>query len=121
MILLDLGLPRIDGVEAARQIRRERDVPIVALTGHRDGPLREGALDAGASSCVLKPFLGEEVVGALCDALVTHAEGLREAARLESRETLAAMLRVVGYPEEWAELLERRCYEAAVVWRGTSE
>lgn len=121
VILLDLGLPRLDGVEAARRIRRERDVPIVALTGHRDGPLREGALEAGATSCVLKPFLGEEVVGALCDALVLHAEGVRDAVRTESRQTFAAILRAIGYPEEWAELLERRSYDAGVVWHWTAE
>ncbi len=120
VILLDLGLPRIDGVEAARRIRRERDVPIVALTGHREGSLREGAFEAGATSCVLKPFLGEEIVGALCDALVIHAEGVRDAARRESRETIATLLRAMRYPEEWAETLERRCYEAGVAWRWRS-
>jgi response regulator NasT len=119
VILLDLGLPRLDGVEAARRIRRERDVPIVALTGHRDGPLREGALEAGASSCVLKPFLGAEIVGALWDALAMHQESVANAARLESRRTLAAILGAIGYPEEWVDVLEQRCYEAGVVWRWT--
>jgi len=69
VILLDLGLPRIDGIEAARRIRSERTVPIVALTGHSAGGFVERALEAGASSYVLKPFGEAELVGALRDRI----------------------------------------------------
>src|SRR5262245_41521829 len=48
-ILLDLALPRLDGVEAARQILAERDVPIVALTG-RSRELARQAVEAGVTS-----------------------------------------------------------------------
>ena len=39
LVLMDLGLPRVGGVEAIRRIRGNRDVPVVALTGHRWGGL----------------------------------------------------------------------------------
>jgi response regulator NasT len=113
VILLDLGLPRLDGVEATRQIRDEHDVPIVALTGHRDGRIVERAMEAGATTYVLKPFAEHQVVGALRDALDTHA------AREESRRALAHLLDLLGMPTEWAGELEESTYLSGRVWRQT--
>jgi len=117
VILLDLNLPRIDGVEAARRIRSERNVPIVALTAHSEEGFVERALDAGASSCVLKPFGEEELVDALRGALVTHADQVINRQRAESRQTIAVMLRALGQPEAWAADLEDRMYRAGRLWR----
>jgi two-component system, response regulator PdtaR len=75
LILIDLGLPRQSGVEATRQILGERDVPIVALTGYRDGELVDEALDAGAVGHVLKPFHDRQLVETLRIALT---EGSRK-------------------------------------------
>ena len=74
LILIDLGLPRLSGVEATRQILGERDVPIVALTGHRDGELVDEALHAGAVGHVLKPFHDRQLVETLRQAL-TERDG----------------------------------------------
>src|SRR5213593_2645992 len=46
LILIDLSLPRMDGVEATRRILHERDVPIVALTGHSSEDLVGRAVEA---------------------------------------------------------------------------
>jgi CheY-like chemotaxis protein len=77
LILIDLNLPRLDGVEATRQILSERAVPIVALTGHRTG-FAERALEAGAVAHVLKPFddshLVETVTGVLAERAQAEAE-----------------------------------------------
>jgi two-component system, response regulator PdtaR len=73
LILIDLGLPRLSGVEATRQILGERDVPIVALTGHREGELVDEALDAGAVGHVLKPFHDRELVETLRVALTERS------------------------------------------------
>jgi len=116
VILLDLGLPRLDGVEATRRILAEREVPIVALTGRSRG-LAESAVDAGATSYVLKPFHDQEVVGALLDALAGAQERTVHAAREQSREAIRSMLKLIGYPEEWADELERRAFGAGWVWR----
>jgi response regulator NasT len=69
VVLLDLSLPRMDGYEAARRIRKERRVPIVALTGHSDHDTHVRALDAGAASVVTKPFDGDQLVRSLRLAL----------------------------------------------------
>ena len=115
-ILLDLGLPRLDGVEATRRILAERAVPIVALTG-RSRRMAEEAIDAGASSYVLKPFASAEVVGKLLDAIAEHESRGVRAAREQSREAIAEMLELLGRPVEWALDLERRAYARGAVWR----
>ena len=116
VILLDLGLPRLDGVEATRRIRDERDVPIVALTGNREGDLLERALEAGAGSYVLKPYAENEVVGAVLAALANHGEQGIGSAREESRQAIAHVLGLLGYPEEWAIELEERSFRAGRRW-----
>jgi response regulator NasT len=65
LILLDLALPNVDGVEATRRILGERNVPIVALTGHGRGELVERALEAGAVGQILKPFTERHLVKTL--------------------------------------------------------
>jgi CheY-like chemotaxis protein len=69
LILLDLGLPHLDGVEAARRILHERDVPIVALTGHSNSEVLDRAVEAGATGYVLKPFSARQLVGTLREVL----------------------------------------------------
>ena len=114
VIVLDLALPRLDGVEAARRILGEREVPIVALTGFgtEPGGIAERAVEAGALSVVRKPFADHAVVGAVNDALATHTGRLRE----RSRETLAEICDLLGYTEEWAAELEARSFAAGKVW-----
>ena len=68
LILIDLSLPRIDGVEATRRILDERNVPIVALTGQGGGHV-ERARKAGAVAHVSKPFHEEHLVGTITDVL----------------------------------------------------
>jgi two-component system, response regulator PdtaR len=74
LILIDLGLPRLDGVEATRLILDERDVPIVALTGHANGDCVDRAVEAGAVGHVLKPFSEAQLVETLAGVLTHRAE-----------------------------------------------
>lgn len=73
LILIDLTLARIDGVEATRRILHERDVPIVALAGHRTGSLVERAIEAGAVAHVLKPVREAHLIGTIEGALADRA------------------------------------------------
>jgi CheY-like chemotaxis protein len=73
LVLIDLSLPRLDGVEATRQILGERDVPIVALTGHTTGGEIERATAAGAVAHILKPFSEAHLVGTLSGVLADRA------------------------------------------------
>jgi two-component system, response regulator PdtaR len=116
VILLDLSLPRLDGVEAALRIREERDVPIVALTGYSE-MLVERALEAGAAGYVRKPFAGGEVVTALRDAIRSHAERSVDARRDESRRALVKLAELLGLTGEIGVELEERAFADGKVWR----
>jgi DNA-binding response OmpR family regulator len=62
VVILDLGLPKIDGIEVARQLRRDDSVPILMLTA-RDGlEARVTGLDAGADDYLVKPFERQELL-----------------------------------------------------------
>jgi DNA-binding response OmpR family regulator len=56
LVVLDLGLPRLDGVEVCRRLRAEGDVPILILTARAETEDRVGGLDSGADDYLVKPF-----------------------------------------------------------------
>jgi two-component system, response regulator PdtaR len=116
VILLDLGLPRVDGVEVTRRILAERSVPIVALTG-RSRDHAERAIEAGVTSYVLKPCGEGEIVQALRDALASHATTALAAAREESRRALTDLAELCGYSSEWGAELEARAFAGGRVWQ----
>lgn len=62
LVVLDLGLPDIDGVEVCRQIRETMSVPILVLSARGAEGDKVGALDAGADDYVTKPFGAEELL-----------------------------------------------------------
>jgi two-component system response regulator MtrA len=62
LVVLDVMLPSLDGVEVCRQIRRESDVPIVMLTAKTDTVDVVVGLEAGADDYVTKPFEMPELV-----------------------------------------------------------
>ena len=62
LIVLDLGLPRMDGVEVAKTLRREGDVPIIMLTARIDESDRLAGLELGADDYMTKPFSPRELV-----------------------------------------------------------
>src|SRR5262249_5459589 len=61
VIMLDLGLPDIDGIEVLHRVRSFSDVPVVVLTAHHQQSEKIRALDAGADDYVTKPFDPEEL------------------------------------------------------------
>jgi DNA-binding response OmpR family regulator len=64
-VVLDLGLPRLDGVEVCRRLRAGSDVPILILTA-RDGlDARVEGLDSGADDYLVKPFERQELLARL--------------------------------------------------------
>ena len=62
LIVLDLGLPDIDGVDVCRQVRRTLSVPILVLSARGAEGDKVRALDAGADDYVTKPFGAEELL-----------------------------------------------------------
>ncbi len=62
LVILDLGLPGIDGMEVARTLRREGDVPIIMLTARVEDTDRIVGLELGADDYVTKPFNPRELM-----------------------------------------------------------
>lgn len=62
LLVLDLGLPDLDGTDVIRQLRGWTDVPIIVLSGRTAGQDKVVALDAGADDYVTKPFGVEELM-----------------------------------------------------------
>jgi DNA-binding response OmpR family regulator len=62
LVVLDLMLPGIDGLEVARRLRAASDVPIIMLTARDAVPDRVAGLEAGADDYLIKPFAFEELL-----------------------------------------------------------
>jgi DNA-binding response OmpR family regulator len=62
LVVLDLGLPRLDGVEVCRRLRADSDVPILMLTARSETEDRVGGLDSGADDYLVKPFERKELL-----------------------------------------------------------
>ena len=65
IILLDLGLPDIDGVEVIRRVRQWSNVPIIVISARSEDNDKIDALDAGADDYLTKPFSVEELLARL--------------------------------------------------------
>ena len=68
-VILDLGLPDIDGIEVCRRIRQWSDVPIIVLTAEGADERKVAALDDGADDYVTKPYSTPELLARLRVAL----------------------------------------------------
>ncbi|WP_448809927.1 response regulator [Agromyces bauzanensis] len=62
LILLDLGMPKVEGVDVIRAVRAWSRVPILVLSGRTDSAEKVDALDAGADDYVTKPFAMDELL-----------------------------------------------------------
>ena len=65
LVILDLGLPGLDGVEVCRRLRAESDVPILILTARTELDHRVEGLDSGADDYLVKPFERQELLARL--------------------------------------------------------
>ncbi len=65
LVILDLGLPKLDGIEVARRLRAADDVPILMLTARDALESRVEGLDSGADDYLVKPFERQELLARL--------------------------------------------------------
>jgi DNA-binding response OmpR family regulator len=65
LVILDLGLPKLDGLEVAKTLRESDDVPILMLTARDAVESRVEGLDAGADDYLVKPFERQELLARL--------------------------------------------------------
>lgn len=75
LVLLDLMLPGLDGVEICRLIRSESDVPIIMLTARTDTQDVVAGLEAGADDYVTKPFKSKELLARVRTRLRRTSDG----------------------------------------------
>ncbi len=74
LVILDLMLPRLDGMELCRILRRESEVPIIMLTAREAHADRIVGLDSGADDYIVKPFDPGEVI-ARAEAVLRRVKG----------------------------------------------
>jgi DNA-binding response OmpR family regulator len=85
LVVLDLGLPGIDGFEVCRQIRAQSKVPIVMLTARDEEPDRVAGLELGADDYVSKPFSPRELAARI-KAILRRVEQRGDDALLTGRD-----------------------------------
>ncbi|WP_375385628.1 response regulator [uncultured Microbacterium sp.] len=109
IVMLDLGMPHVDGIEVIHALRGWTDVPIIVVSGRTGSSDKVDALDAGADDFVTKPFQIDELLARL------RALGRRAGATatvpivrfgdvtvdLTAREVLRGGVRVHLTPTEW--------------------
>ena len=91
LAIMDVKMPRLDGIEAARRILDERPIPIVMLTAYGQDELVSRAVEAGVFGYLVKPFRESDLLPAIATARARHEElvALREEAE-SLTEALAA-------------------------------
>jgi two-component system, response regulator PdtaR len=91
LAIMDVKMPKLDGIEAARRIMSERPIPIVMLTAYGQEELVSRAAEAGVFGYLVKPFRESDLLPAIHTARARHEElsALREEAE-SLAEALAA-------------------------------
>ncbi|MBE8950140.1 MAG: response regulator transcription factor [Quinella sp. 3Q1] len=96
LVLLDVMLPEMDGMEICKRVREVSDVPIIMLTARDEVRDKVEGLDLGADDYMTKPFAPEELLARIRGVLRRHNERLRNAE--ESRYVVKNM---ILYPERY--------------------
>ncbi len=124
VVVLDLGLPDLDGVEVLRRIRRTSRVPVIVLSARNQSDDKVEALDEGADDYVTKPFGMDELMARVRAALRRGGQDLPAtepfvtghfALDFDTREARAGGVQVHLTPTEWRLLAELARHEGKVV------
>jgi two-component system, response regulator PdtaR len=74
LAIMDVKMPRLDGIEAARRILEERPIPIVMLTAYGQHEIVSRAVEAGVYGYLVKPFREQDLLPAIQTARARHEE-----------------------------------------------
>ena len=74
LALLDVKMPKLDGIDAARRILEERPIPIVMVTAYGEEELVSRAVEAGVFGYLVKPFRETDLLPAIATARARHEE-----------------------------------------------
>jgi two-component system, response regulator PdtaR len=95
LAILDVKMPKLDGIEAARRILEERPVPIVMLTAYGQQELVARAVEAGVFGYLVKPFREQDLLPAIAAARARHEELQALRAEAESLADALAARKVI--------------------------
>src|SRR5438552_10957821 len=95
LAIMDVKMPRVDGIEAARRILNERPIPIVMLTAYGQDELVSRAVDAGVFGYLVKPFREQDLLPAIHAARARHEELQAVRAEAESLSDALAARKVI--------------------------
>jgi AmiR/NasT family two-component response regulator len=114
LAIMDVKMPHLDGIEAARRILDERPIPIVMLTAYGQDELVSRAVEAGVFGYLVKPFREQDLLPAIRTARARHEElvALREQADslAEALVSRKAIERAKGLLMEREGLSEREAF-----------
>ena len=114
LAILDVKMPDLDGIEAARRILEERAIPIVMVTTYGQDELVSRAVEAGVFGYIVKPFRESDLLPAIRAARARHAEleALREEAQslAEALSTRKVVERAKGLLMEREGLSEQEAF-----------
>ena len=115
LAILDVKMPRLDGIDAAKRILEERPIPIVMLTAYGQDELVARAVEAGVFGYLVKPFRESDLLPAIATARARHEElsALREEADslAEALAARKAIERAKGILMEKDGLSEQEAFE----------
>ena len=95
LAIMDVKMPRLDGIEAARRILDERPIPIVMLTAYGQDELVGRAVEAGVFGYLVKPFREQDLLPAIRAARARHDELVELRAETESLAEALASRKVI--------------------------
>jgi len=96
LVLLDVMLPEMDGMEICKRVREVSDVPIIMLTARDEVSDKVEGLDLGANDYMTKPFASEELLARIRGTLRRHNEKVRA-----SEENRYVVKNMILYPERY--------------------
>lgn len=96
LVLLDVMLPDMDGMEICKRVREVSDVPIIMLTARDEVKDKVEGLDLGADDYMTKPFAAEELLARIRGVLRRHTERVRAA-----EDTRYVVKNMIIYPERY--------------------
>src|SRR3979409_1512802 len=115
LAIMDVKMPKLDGIDAARRILEERPIPIVMLTAYGQAEIVSRAVEAGVYGYLVKPFREQDLLPAIQSARARHDELQALRAEAESlSEALAArkvIERAKGLLMEKENLSEQQAFE----------
>ena len=95
LAIMDVKMPRLDGIEAARRILDERPIPIVMLTAYGQDELVARAVEAGVFGYLVKPFREQDLLPAIAAARARHDELQAVRAEADSLSDALAARKVI--------------------------